>query len=607
MTRLIRYDAGQTHQLQREFMMKNNLRKFALFCILKFSIMTALYSQNLLANGSFDEGTTGWSITAASIDKSVKYQGTGSLKLSAHSVASQQITIKPYHTYQISFAVKLDKVSGYTSQYIDVRIAGNNSRYSYDPVLLRGTADWKVYSCRMLMGHDINLLTLSLKTSTASGTVWYDSVRIIEVVDTSKINFMVNMAGTAKTFNPELLSTNVGPIWGRRQDFTAKFIEIGMNMVRTHDQGGPCDIHTIFPDPSRDPLDSTAYNFKSSDANIAGIINAGCKVWYRLGESWGWNAIPLDFDKWAQVALQIVKHYNAGWDQGFYYGINYWEIWNEPNLRILWNGSPAQYYSLYRKTAEKLKSYDKTLMVGGPAIASGDIDFSLTFLDSVTCNHTPLDFFSYHMYNRFPFYYGTQEATFHNLLKERGLNTTKTCLTEWNTYCLPTNRDTLGGDDAYLAAQTSSSVIAMENSTLDKAIYYCTAHGSIFFGLMRTDGNYAYSGLAFRALGEFRNTPALLTATGGDNMGVDIIAGTSMDRNVVNILVSNNSSKANGYRISLTNLPSGTVYTYSLYRINAGNQYIKIKDGIVSSDNASFIEDIKAPFVDHIVLKRQPY
>jgi xylan 1,4-beta-xylosidase len=585
--------------------MKYKLNQFALLCILEFVITSASYSQNLLKNGSFESDTTGWSISGATIDKSVKYQGAGSLKLSGHAVASQKITIQPYHTYQISFAVKLDNVSGFTSQYIDIRIAGNNSSYFYDPVFLRGTADWKIYSCRMLMGHDINLLTLSLKTDTKNGMVWYDSVRISEVVDSSKINFSVNMSETVKTFNPALLSTNVGPIWGRRQDFTGKFKEIGMNMVRTHDQGGPCDIHTIFPDLSRDPLDSTAYNFQSSDANIAGIINAGSKVWYRLGESWGWNAIPLDFDKWAQVALQIVKHYNAGWNKGFHYDISYWEIWNEPNLKILWNGTPAQYYSLYRKTVEKIKAYDNKLKVGGPAIASGDINFSLTFLDSVTYNHTPLDFFSYHMYNRFPFYFGTQEATIHNLLADRGLNTTKTCLTEWNTYCLPTNRDSLGGDDAYLAAQTASSVIAMQNSTLDKAHYYCTAHGSIYFGLMRKDGNYAYSGLVFNALGRFNLTPTLLSTSGGDGMGVDIIAGTSADKNTVNILVSNNSSKANGYRISLTNLPSGIFYTYNLYRINADNQYLKVEVGTVSSDNASITEVLKAPFVDHIVLKRQ--
>ena len=51
------------------------------------------------------------------------------------------------------------------------------------------------------------------------------------------------------------------------------------------------------------------------------------------------NAPPKDFEKWAHVCLNIVKHYNGGWDNGFHDQIKYWEIWNEPDGSAFWTGN----------------------------------------------------------------------------------------------------------------------------------------------------------------------------------------------------------------------------------------------------------------------------
>ncbi|MBI4578450.1 MAG: hypothetical protein HY718_02035 [Planctomycetes bacterium] len=39
-----------------------------------------------------------------------------------------------------------------------------------------------------------------------------------------------------------------------------------------------------------------------------------------------------DFAKWAKICVNIIRHYNEGWADGFHYNIRYWEIWNEPNV-----------------------------------------------------------------------------------------------------------------------------------------------------------------------------------------------------------------------------------------------------------------------------------
>ena len=55
----------------------------------------------------------------------------------------------------------------------------------------------------------------------------------------------------------------------------------------------------------------------------------------------GWeNAYVPDIDKFAEVVRHIVLHYNKGWADGYHYGIRYWEIWNEPDFKPFWNGTP---------------------------------------------------------------------------------------------------------------------------------------------------------------------------------------------------------------------------------------------------------------------------
>ena len=105
----------------------------------------------------------------------------------------------------------------------------------------------------------------------------------------------------------------------------------------------------IFPDWAADSEKPESYNFLPTDKVIAAIRATGAEVYYRIGRSFGANVNPpQDFDKFAAVVRHIAMHYNQGWANGFHYGIQYWEFWNEPE--IFWSGTPQQFYSLYEKT-----------------------------------------------------------------------------------------------------------------------------------------------------------------------------------------------------------------------------------------------------------------
>ncbi|MBO4633248.1 MAG: hypothetical protein J5858_15120, partial [Lentisphaeria bacterium] len=122
------------------------------------------------------------------------------------------------------------------------------------------------------------------------------------------------------------------------------FKEAGIPFCRLHDTAGAyggahyVDIPNVFPDFEADPKDPTSYDFAFTDAYLKQLHAAGTEIFYRLGVTIennyrikGYhNHPPKDFKKWAEICAGIVRHYNHGWANGFKLGIQYWEIWYEP-------------------------------------------------------------------------------------------------------------------------------------------------------------------------------------------------------------------------------------------------------------------------------------
>nr|MCR5782242.1 hypothetical protein [Clostridia bacterium] len=131
---------------------------------------------------------------------------------------------------------------------------------------------------------------------------------------------------------------NIGrmPEYETNSEINRYFTEANMTSCRTHDIHAT-DIHNIFPDFSADTDDESSYRFAECDQVIAAIIDTGMEPFFRLGISWSdpvrdreFLLPPADYDKWARICEHIILHYNEGWADGFRYGIEYWEIWNEP-------------------------------------------------------------------------------------------------------------------------------------------------------------------------------------------------------------------------------------------------------------------------------------
>jgi hypothetical protein len=367
------------------------------------------------------------------------------------------------------------------------------------------------------------------------------------------------------------------------EDLTSQYKEIGIKFIRTHDFFGPTDISTIFPDFNADPNLESSYNFSTSDEYINAIINAGCKVFYRLGESASDNRTlrdpPEDFEKWANICLHINMHYNDGWNNGYNYNIKYWEIWNEPDLKGFWNGTALEYYNLYNVTANTLKNYNNSLKIGGPCTSSiDDEDFTVGFLQYVVDNEIPLDFYSWHMYTDWPNDLYLSSKKIRQLLDVFGLFECENINTEWSINILSPQRDK---DNHKNAAFTANALIAFQNSNVDYAFRYRGTQDdswlSRFIGfdlsLFTKYGIYKTPALTYLAMHYIsRDTPISLNISSldFDYDNIVYLGGYSEDKTNISILISNYNSRTIQLELILENL-SWKSFTFVDYVIDDKN------------------------------------
>ena len=249
------------------------------------------------------------------------------------------------------------------------------------------------------------------------------------------------------------------------------------------------DVHAIFPDFSKDPDDPASYDFARTDRYLKTIMEGGTKVFYRLGskiepqpEKYG-TIVPPDFKKWAVICEHIIRHYNEGWANGFKMDIEYWEIWNEPDLGFVkasstWQGTKEQFFEFFRVAATHLKTCFPKLKIGGPALACDRNQWMKEFLTSMTSGkkRVPMDFFSWHFYGTDP--NKVKDACFEvrTLLDRFGYKQTESILNEWNY-----NRSFEGEAFNYSirtviglkgAAFTAAVMCAGQNAPTDMLMYY---------------------------------------------------------------------------------------------------------------------------------------
>ena len=348
----------------------------------------------------------------------------------------------------------------------------------------------------------------------------------------------VNFTAAVGKIKP-MHAVNNAPMYWSFCDAFHYLTEAAIPYSRLHDTGGLMgggifvDVANIFPLFHADPEDPRNYDFGFTDHLLRELDKAGTKPFYRLGctienyhPSIGprRSIPPSDPYKWAVICEHIIRHYNEGWADGYHMGIDYWEIWNEPDNEPvpaenpMWKGTMEEFFTLYEVTANHLKSRYPHLKIGGYAscgfysvlnkgVASHAnvserfdyfVEFFEKFLAHVTSegHQAPLDFFSWHSYAGVKDNIAFADYA-RKTLDQFGFTETESILNEWNPGIH--RRGTLGD-----AAHVGAMMVALQHTSVDLLMYYDatleSSYGGMFDPLHRVPFKAYYAFLGFGTL-----------------------------------------------------------------------------------------------------------
>lgn len=366
-----------------------------------------------------------------------------------------------------------------------------------------------------------------------------------------------------------LHGTNKGPISsGGLIDLTESMRELNIPHIRLHDCHWPnpdvVDMHAVFPNPAADPADPASYDFRLTDEYVAATRRTGARIVYRLGESIEHTTVkrhvhpPRDLERWVQVCIGIIRHYNEGWASGFEYGIEHWEIWNEPENRpVMWTGTDGDFIALYRTASRAVKARFPALKVGGPSFGhQGDwkdgkltpSQFVRTFLDTCRTESLPLDFFSWHCYSDDPGELRARAIAVRALLDASGFPASESHLNEWNYLpgnswrgagksSTPEQRRAFHDGMAGLAgaAFLAAALVELQRAPVDVCNFFHGETGG--FGLFTEHGLKAKPFHAMWAFSQVQKLPETLCVSEGAAKDLRWVASSSKEPRLVRVLV----------------------------------------------------------------------
>ncbi len=337
------------------------------------------------------------------------------------------------------------------------------------------------------------------------------------------------------------------------------------------------DVHNLFPNFDADETDPASYDFTFTDCLLQKMENANIKPFYRLGTSIenycatkAYNIYPpKDPEKWARICEHIIRHYNEGWADGMHLGIEYWEIWNEPEnqpepeLNQMWRGTFEEYIHLYEVAAKHLKSCFSHLKLGGyascgfyamlggggsPGFAnvSPRTEYFLECLEkflkavSQKREEVPLDFFSWHSYSD-----SDANVKYARFIREKldayGFTETESILNEWNP-----GIDYRG--TVHDASAIAATMLALQDEKVEMLMYYDARLNTPYCGMFTPIGDApnARSGKALPAYYTFKAFSELYhlgteveTLVDGENL----YAVSATDGKTVSTMLTNFSDK----------------------------------------------------------------
>jgi xylan 1,4-beta-xylosidase len=328
----------------------------------------------------------------------------------------------------------------------------------------------------------------------------------------------------------------------------------------------------------RPPVTGTAgdlrYDFSEMDA-LASLLNehgvlpywSYCYVPSPLqSKREDYRSPPTDVTRWGEVLRAFARHYR---ERGI--PIGYQEVFNEPDNRDFYRGGLDSYLELYREGARGIRAGDPDAVVGGPALAFTDA-WVAPFLDFVSRERLPLDFFSFHFYPDVPYKSKTVGGVIADmrcqLAKHPEFATAEMHLNEYNSYRIDYPQG--GCQDRYPAASALLHDYLFFLSQPDLAhvnwAQIQDSGGGNYSGMISMDGHRK---AVFNAAALYARMPVdrrLVTVQGSPE--VEGLAST--DARYATLLFWNRTGADHEVKLTLDAVPfpRGTL---RVYRIDAGH------------------------------------
>lgn len=383
-----------------------------------------------------------------------------------------------------------------------------------------------------------------------------DSVVLSTKSERGTVDVQIDLSTTFGSIKPLYHGHNVYSLqhggFGYNDAIATKYareINASLGRVVMDLQIGP--VFPISGNPLANPNDPSEYNFTGLDHVVNALINASIEPYMVIAYmpqplssnpnagSYS-NYPPRDNNQFADFIKRIVMHYNDGWKNGYYYGIKFWEIWNEPDI-LYWRGTEQQYFEMYASIAMKLKNYNSSLKVGGPTLAEPYSLMMDKFLKYMETNNIPVDFVSFHRYTNHPELYGQLIRDIKMKVSQYpGLGNPLIILDEWgHGFFELTYPENVKISKSIQSALFSASVLTeLIHNEVDYAMRFLMKDISKndYFGLLTYNDTIKpayYSHKAFDMLNETRTK----VKTTEDLKDFDVVSGKSDER--LTIIITN--------------------------------------------------------------------
>jgi hypothetical protein len=347
-----------------------------------------------------------------------------------------------------------------------------------------------------------------------------------------------------------------GPAVGAEKiaDLSRHWESAQVQLVRTYDWVSRLDTidnpDSLFPDWSADAADAASYNFAATDSWIRQVQAIGAEIIFTIASAVPSNKHPArDLAKYEHVVENIVRHYVCGWGGGaFDNAVTLWEFGDQPDFSTLhFDGTPDEFYEMYAAAARAVKRVGPQLQIGGPcpAFPLDEGPYREGFLDFVTQNELPLDFFTWMWFtddSRDPLDFRTVGTKVRSVLDTHGLEATELLLVYWNMTGIPNAQF----EDADAAAFQAAAAVYMQDSAVDRAILFRADTGTdLHYNITDPAGIFGPAGsenaktASFRLVGQILSARDRISVSGGDENGFAVLAGRTETADVVRILIAN--------------------------------------------------------------------